>query len=258
MADVPITQILMTVQFDPPAVSLNILDLAALRERFSEKFPVFNQVAPAGPMTYRIENLTSVNIQAAPALPRLQLLTEDMSRQIMFQYDRISFGWNRISSLRDDAGYPGYETIFSEFMDIVRTVRDFANEKDAPHLRPIVGELTYTDAFYTDNSDGSPKRLSSIFNVLNPLFHMQNSAFSTSWNNVLSGNGPEGFIQVVVSGGQKAIDGSNVAVLQTTGDFNLSDMSWDEISSAYNFVHKEIGDLFEKLVSPVLRTKFVK
>ena len=105
--EAPITAMMLTVQFAPPLPSLNLPQLVDAYNPFRQEFPGFDQLPPAGPMPL---NMSMQNVFFPPT-PRSRFLTADERYHILFQNDRFSFAWNRLSPLSQPPEYPGFVAV---------------------------------------------------------------------------------------------------------------------------------------------------
>ena len=94
----PIVQLLLTMSFSPSLDDISIIDIAGLYEIFRPEFPVFRQIARAAPMSYTLIDNEPIFPQIT-GTPRVAFSTADTSKKIFFQNDRLSLGWDRISTL---------------------------------------------------------------------------------------------------------------------------------------------------------------
>lgn len=246
--EVPITQLLLTVSFEPSVGTLNVLQLADLYKQFQSEFPQFAQVQPAGPMTYKIETLPEV---PSTGLPRLQFLTADSSKFILFQEDRFSFGWFRQSPLDEPANYPGFEALAQEALSRWSTARSWLAENVGLVVKPAVGEVLYSDAFETHGQDNVPIPLSSNFSFLNSVGSKMLS-FEHKWVEPLPEE--EGIAVVNIQGPALTVYGRPVATMTSSANFKAAD-DWDNLAPQIENVRQALGEIFKRLVKRPIDTK---
>lgn len=109
----PVAEVALAVQFDP-IPGLLAVDLGAVRENFAATYPKVRQQPPLPPMAPGLGQ-PGIRLQLlnAPELPRTWFLSEDDSRLVQFQPDRLGVNWRR----RSDEPYPHYETIRPAFVE---------------------------------------------------------------------------------------------------------------------------------------------
>lgn len=243
----PIVQVMLTLQFAPPLSNLDPVTVADVFNAFRAEFPVFEQVARAGPMPVDPDVLEIPNPLGSP---RNSFLTDDRSKAIMFQDDRFSFLWQRKPG--SDLEYPGYDAIVSEALAHWRKIEKIAVVRSAHALMPLVGEITYTDQFLL--SQQSPaQQMAAIFAPLDRQFSTDARRVQVSYSEAA---GPDGFYEVQIVGPvpiPEPIGESKLcAQMQTIGRFPIRD-SWDGVSAGFNRMHDHVKSAFTHVVRSEFR-----
>lgn len=246
----PIVQLLLTVGFAQPISDLSLIDLADIARLFTDDLPVFQQVNRASPMPPGLDDQQALQALYLPAmgLPRLSLTTTDRRDQLLFQDDRLSFGWMRTTPLGAPHDYPGFRETYARFSGYLNALAEWVASKQLPVL-PAVGEAVYTDAFEV----GDRSVLADIFSPLNPdsklpMNNLQYS-FQQRWPDDRTGH-----IAGTFGGPQLSPDGMFIMTLETTGRFALLE-GFDAMASEFTEAHQLMRNTFECLVKPAARAK---
>lgn len=246
----PITRLLLTLQFKQVLASLTILDWAELRALFAEDFPVFGQVPRAGPMP---TTLGDAVIELGTGWPRLSMSSADLSRTILIQDDRVSFGWNRVAPLTADPEYPGFTAILSDMLAILSAITDFLKERALEVLAIRTGEVYYADAFIIAMKEKQIRQMQDVFSCVNsiPDFKFGNVRLHYQLPIVAELDlGITGLSETVISGIFVDAEGLGVSLLETTVRFDVGDQTPEAISQNFKAAHDEASRLFSTLVKP--------
>lgn len=244
----PIVQLMLTVQFQPAATSMTVLDWADLRARFSEDFPVFAQVARAGPMH---PDPTVLTVEAPFGLPRFQLTSEDLSSILLLQDDRMSLGWQRTAPLEVDPAYPGFDATLNRFQIIFANMLSFVEQRSAETVRVSAGELAYTDAFLIMRNNEQIRPLEEVFNCVRSNQSFRFNQLSLNYMTVLE-PGPHrigGHAQTIISGFTPMPNGDIVTQLQTVVRFVL-EASPLNLKVPFEAAHDVSKQIYATLVNP--------
>lgn len=237
----PVVQLLLTVSFSPSLGNLTILDLADIAALYRDAFPVFQQVSRAGPMSSRAHE--AVVTLPMPMHPRIALSSATSRYQILFQDDRMSFGWVRGTELNEPNDYPGFSAVFRGLMDNVQRLIGWAGQRGVT-ISPTVGEIAYTDAFAL--LAGKP--LSDIITLLNPDGKLPVTSFNYGWTQPWP-NDREGYVEGLFAGPSLSPEGRRVATLETSARFNPG-ATWHELEAGFADGHAVITDTYRELVKP--------
>jgi uncharacterized protein (TIGR04255 family) len=256
MQHAPLIQLLITAQFSPPLPFLNALQVTDLCRGIWPTFDMYEQVSPAGPMPYSFEQLEGQEPLIAPValMPRIQLGRSADSRLLLFQADRLSYGWQRNAALNDSVDYPGFEVIRDEFLANLAQLRGWASGELSHNFELIATEVAYTDAFRTKEDDGSIRRLSSIFTFLRsdgPSYSVR--GFEYGWNETMHG---EGVVKVQVNGPITTPGSIPAALLGITATIPTPRAAESQLYDELNRVHDHLRATFERVVEPQRRAMF--
>lgn len=248
MVYAPIVQVLITVQFEQSIPPMNALQIASYCQSVSDRFKIFEQGEPAGPMPYRHAQLEGREEPpvVVSTMPRIGLKSADQTRVLLFQNDRFSYGWQRVAALGSDPEYPGYEVIRNE------AEREFESFVEAclriVHSRPSirVAEIAYTDALPDRDIDGSTRRLSSIFSFLDPEGPLRIiRGYDYSWNEELE---PEGILSVRAYGPVITEGDVTAALLTTTATFEQYASDFSGVVAELNMAHDRSLSVFKSVI----------
>ncbi len=245
----PIKQLLLTVQFEPAMVTLDVTDLAGLRAVFADEFPIFNQINRAGPMGFRPEQ-SGMPFTVGTGMPRLQFVSADLAYEVMFQEDRVSFGWSRTSPFDAPSNYPGFESLLARLGSIIRRISVYLDEIGQPTAAASSGEIVYTDVFVVPQGETFGGSLASIFRLFNGASPINPTGMSLVWNGELGLPDVQGFTQTSIIGPEMSGDGRVTAVMQSSAHFDLGELSWDSVPERFLAARGTIGRTFQELVNP--------
>jgi uncharacterized protein (TIGR04255 family) len=245
----PIKHLMLTVQFQPAMLSLNVTDLAGLRAIFADDYPIFNQLNRAGPMGFSLEQV-GMPFSVGAGMPRLQFVSSDLAYEILFQEDRVSFGWSRTAPFEAPSNYPGFESILARLGLIVKRISDYLSELDQPSASASSGEIVYTDVFIVPEGKAFGDSLPSIFNIFNAASPISTTGLNLVWNGELQLPNVEGFTQTSILGPEMSADGRLTAVMQSSAHFNLGGLSWESVPERFLAARGTIGRTFQALVNP--------
>ena len=247
MAGAPITQVIITVQFATALRALNALEISEIYQAFASDFPVYEQIAAAGPMPYKLTQLdgTEPVDYEMPNIPRLSLSAPDRGRLIMIQHDRFSCGWQRTVPLGDEDGYPGFAEILSLFASSYE--RFLATVEEITEVRPKakVAEIAYVNAFLTRTPDGDKVRLSDLYTFIRAAeVPVSINGYQYTWNERL--RVADGVLVVTVSGPVKLTDGVPASSFALTSTYLIKDE--DRIEEEMLAVRARSGETFRRVV----------
>lgn len=242
----PVVEMLLTVQFSPPLLNLNLLNIAELAGALKEQYPLFNQVDRAGPMS-PFHGQPAAFI--ASNMPRIMLLSEDLSFRVYFQDDRLSVGWNRVVGLSDPANYPGFDEIFTRFESTVSILQEFVQRHGFDIVGPVVGELVYVDQFVVSDNGTD---ISQYFSFLDPTLTLSMS--SMNYTMVSPHEASVGFTEAGVYGPFQLPTGEFVFGLQTTVRFGINEHGWDDLKGPFQEARQHANDTFQALVREKFRS----
>ncbi len=246
-ANAPVVEMLVTVQFSPSLDTLSIIDMADLYGLFRSDFPVFSQVPRAGPMSFDpVEAI--VHIEQTGDQPRLSFASEDLSRLVVFQNDRLSFGWLRVAPLHNNPSYPGFQNIFASLVDALKRLQAWIAGRGLAPIKPRAAEVSYQDAFAIHNAAGEQTLpVSDVFNFINPDLKFPKFRFNYAWSELLPDDLP-GFATVSASAPALVADGTEVMLLQTWASFNPG-TDWDALPDKFEAAHQAVLAIYHRVVN---------
>lgn len=140
----PVVEVALGVQFRP-IFGLRPIELAELRERWRERYPIV-QEQPLLPPS--IESPAGVPITVpfviGPSLQtRLWFINRDDTELVQLQHDRVTVNWRQTSA---DEPYPRYPHVREAFAERFDEVRRFVDEKGLGTIGLTQVEVTYINA----------------------------------------------------------------------------------------------------------------
>ncbi len=247
----PIAQLMLTVQFAPAAINMTVRDYANLSSVLGEGRPVFQQIGRAGPMPFDANDLL---IDTASSAPRIQMLSETLGEQVLFQDDRITCAWNRVAPLDHDPQYPGFFHVFDQLDHSFDLMRQYLTDNGYGVIAPTVGEVIYTDAFAVADRANPRWKLEDVFSFYKShedfIFNDINLTFRKYYLTGLTGHS-----ETKVAGPFIGANGDALINLQTTIRFDLS--THEDTRSAFGLARDAARDIFDTLVKPTAFPKLV-
>ena len=242
----PVVQLLLTVQFEPELTDLSIVDLADLFERYRERYPNFEQIVRAGPMSP--DPITQTVTLAAPAMPRVGFYTQARDEHVLFQEDRLSVGWQRVTPPGEPSGYPGFSQVEAQLMSEFDTLRSWLRDRFEVEIAPVVAEVSYTDMFPLHRGDVTlVENIGDVFRFAEPGGERPILFFSNSWAEPLGENG--GHVQSTASGPLPQFGGLPGLQLESTARID-SRGPWSTLPRSLEIMHSHILEIFREVVKP--------
>lgn len=154
----PVIEVVLGVEF-PRIAAWRIVHYGllwqAVRERFP-KFEVMSALAPSPPMGLSFTFQTASD----PAV-RMWLVSEDGSRVLQVQPDRIIYNWRKLSN---ESAYPSYDKLKPEFIDAWNIFQEFLSSNGLPGIPAVLQcEVTYVNAIARGEGWDSFSGLSKVF-----------------------------------------------------------------------------------------------
>lgn len=115
----PLNEVAFSIQFESDAID-EVGALSAFLPKVSGQFPGLEKHPPIPPATEIFDARQGVGPQlqflAAPPTSRYWFLSEDKTKIIQVQADRLMFNWRQVEG---DEAYPRYVNLLPEFVDII-------------------------------------------------------------------------------------------------------------------------------------------
>jgi uncharacterized protein (TIGR04255 family) len=248
MTIAPATQVIITLQFASPIRTLDPLEIASLYNHLAAKFPAFEQVPPAGPMPYKLTQLdgSEPTEYSPPLMPRLKFTAADGSRVLLFQLDRLSYGWQRTVDLSEQDDYPGFDSLLEEYTAAWHEVSSWIEERTSEAPQPRIGEIAYVNGFLTRDVDDNPIRLSDIYCFIRPNPDgTPINGYSYSWNERL--NVADGVLSVVAQGPVITPSSRPATLLTLTATFVVANVT--AFAEDFLAVRRRIHETFSRTVA---------
>ena len=246
----PVTQMVLTVSFGPQLSGLTMLDVADLYNGFKDRYPVFQQVPVAQPMSAAMPQQQPI-FQFGPVpsmLPRALFADSLLQTSVMFQHDRLSFSWGRLAPLGERDTYPGHDAVIATLYDEIKVLQDWVSARGLPTLQPQVGELAYTNAFEL-TARGETRTLADIFTFYSNPRRARMNSFTCAWSEGGQSNPGEGHVNATVQAAALP-DGQPGVLFQLLGLADLAGKSWMEARLQLQKLHDQIAEIFLGAVHP--------
>jgi hypothetical protein len=115
----PLNEVSFSIQFETDVVD-EVVALSAFLPKVRDQFPGLEKHPPVPPATETFEMAPSMGPQlqlmAAPPTSRYWFISDDSTKIIQVQADRLMFNWRKV---RGDEVYPRYAHLLPEFVEIV-------------------------------------------------------------------------------------------------------------------------------------------
>ena len=158
----PVTEVALGVQFRP-VPQLRAIELATLREQWRAELPVAQEQPPLPPISegQAVGTPPVLFRVGPPLLSRLWFLSEDGSRLVQIQLDRLIVNWRQADG---DGVYPRYPAIRAMFADRASDLAGFIAERGFDAL-----EITQVEVNYINSIPLSEDRLGHLEDLLRGL-----------------------------------------------------------------------------------------
>lgn len=249
----PVVTVILTVQFTPALSALTMLDVVGVFDLFKDRYPVFAQINRAGPMIVNpLKGAVFDLTQPDQQLPRVAFTSEDSSRAIYFQDDRVSLSWSRQSGLDEPTDYPGYEGLRDSLLEEADRFVRWSSANNFPEVRPATAEVLYINAFRMDLGDRR-RAMSEVFTFFNNPRKARMVALDFAWTEfvrppelVAGAKDTSGLVHMQTSSGI-APTGKPVVTFQLTGT-SQADHTWNEMKRTLDEVHDRIAEIFDAAI----------
>lgn len=241
----PIVQLVLTIQFEPAAEQLSVFDVADLRGLFPE-YMLASEVNRAGSM-YVTGHDADTYQENVGGLPRIQLMDIDLQWSIIYQEDRLSVAWHRITGLSDRADYPGFSPVLDRLVRSYARLERYLSDRGIPRIVPKRGEVAYSDAFRAIARGDKAFRLEDTFNNVRSIAEFAFSTYNLTYTLVVQGD-LDAHIDTNIFGPATSPDGQLVALMGTTVRFLIPNQS--ETESVFDKAHRRAQEVFTALVKP--------
>ncbi|MCA1846221.1 MAG: TIGR04255 family protein [Actinobacteria bacterium] len=153
----PVVEVALGAQFRP-LFGLRPIELAGLRERWRDRYPLVQEQPPLPPAIESFSLAPEVQFVIGPALQtRVWFLDQEQAELVQVQHDRLTVNWRQTS---DGAPYPRYPHVRGLFEDRVAELRAHVEEAGVGSLDITQAEITYINSIEPD--DGRQGRLDQV------------------------------------------------------------------------------------------------
>jgi uncharacterized protein (TIGR04255 family) len=166
----PVDEVAIGVQFRP----LNFLPThyGALHDLVKSAFPVVQSLPPLNPLFENFEPEVPSGIAAfLPIVPqnwsRVLFVSEDDSKLIQVQPDRLYFNWRQRVGV---AEYPHYESLRKSFAEAYQTLQRFAETNALGDIDVNQADILYINPLVTGADPDSPQKIEELLRVWHPTF----------------------------------------------------------------------------------------
>lgn len=160
----PVVEVALSIQFEGLGVPGSVL--AFYWETIHESFPYFEEQPQLSPISEDFgpprPQEFSVELVDRPPSPRLWLISEDQSRLLQLQSDRIAYNWRRRD---EEAPYPHYEAIRAELDHHWEGIRALVSKKGGGPLTPTWCEVAYVNVIRTGKNWTNHSQLAQVLRL---------------------------------------------------------------------------------------------
>lgn len=251
----PVVEVVVSVQFDEPAISGPMLMLRWSQIR--NRFPKYEE-APPIPLT--IESFDGprdpgfeFQISDVLPIPRFFMKDESETEILQVQENMFGYGWRKLGPTDD---YPRYEKIISNFERELVAFQKFLSEEGLGDISPVQCEVTYVNLILPGEVWRSHSELGKIIPSVAPsltenfLPLPEQSRYLTQYV-ILSDNGlPQGRLYVSVEPGYLSGDSVPMYLMKLTARGTPGGTCNENVISAMDVWHEWIVRGFTTLTSP--------
>ena len=215
--------------------------------KFSEMPMLRHIIESCGPSRSEPASSEFGTMFKSPPLPRLFFISEDDTRLIQLQGDRLLQNWRK---RQVETEYPKYRTLFPSFAKSWGLFCDFVQEQGLGELQPDQYELTYVNHIVHGTGWTDERGIEGVF----PWFKCKlDGAFlgvpeEAGWRKSYVFPKKDGRLRVEMKQGLTKEDGKPVLVLNLTArGFSEGDMGkWFDL--AHEWIVRSFADLTESSV----------
>jgi uncharacterized protein (TIGR04255 family) len=168
----PVAEVALSIQ-TTPVPRLQTADMSVFWDRFLRADYPHTQDQPAAPLTIeRFDGdalLPSVVFGFGPPLGRQWYLSEDQTRIVQLQNDRLIVNWRRLGS----QGYPHYRILREDIERIARQWSEYLEVEGFQAQNVVQAEVTYINQMAVEEPLSSPSDLGALFAALQPAWPAQ-------------------------------------------------------------------------------------
>ena len=168
-ANPPVSEVALSVSFDPVDL-LRVPQIGLLwHERFKERFPIVEEQPAAEPMREEFTGPArpefTISFDSGPPLPRLWFLSSDGTELVQIQRNWFARNWRKVAG---SESYPRYPHLLGAFVDDYSDFRSFLLEEKLGAPEVTQCEITYVNQVRVPGewSSGDIHRVLRIFRSL--------------------------------------------------------------------------------------------
>lgn len=254
----PVTEVACSVLF-PSLEGLLSPHIGLLWQLFQPEYPVCDDLAPIAPRVEIFDNQdveSELKISNIPPLPRAWFISQDETRIIQIQRDRLIYNWRKIDI---ESEYPRYDSLIKAFQEHLTTFDNFLVEAELGQIQPIQYELTYVNQIPQGEAWVTLEDIGKVFPDIS--WKASSSRFlahpqSISWTTVFDLPNKLGRLHTSV---KPALINSNVVLLFELTVRGIGDnASRETLQNWFNAAHDWIVRAFADLTNKETQTKIWK
>lgn len=140
----PVVEVALAVQL-ASEIGYRSLDLAGIAERWADTLPNVSERSPLGPMAVELESPpVAFEMTDETVTPRLWLQSEEGSRLLQLQQDRLVVNWRKRP---EDTPYPHYATIHAFLVEAWGRLSSVVDHLSLTLPPPSICEVLYVNRF---------------------------------------------------------------------------------------------------------------
>lgn len=164
--DPPVTEVALSIQFDGP-VTAPARTLGEFWSLIREEFPGLQEQPALPPQReeFGVVPGPQVEFLMQPPAPRYWFISEDETRLIQIQPDRLIYNWRQT---QDGQTYPRYAQLRPDFERFLHLLLDLLPPEERETARPDWAEVTYVNHILPGENEETRPPLHEILQVVEP------------------------------------------------------------------------------------------
>lgn len=150
----PVIEVVIGLEF-VPLPKLGAVALVGLRDRWREHFPKVQEHGPLISGTQPGIVIQGVGLEIGQgALPlRLWMISEDESRLIQVQNDRLVLNWRHVEGAQDAGPYPRFKILRPLFQERLADFSTYVGEAGTGEIQPTIAEVSFINTIEVPSDD---------------------------------------------------------------------------------------------------------
>ena len=161
----PVVEVALGVQFQPIA-KFSAPYVGLLWQVWRDQYPILDEAPPLDPAveTESPEPRAMFKITSVPPMMRYWFLSDDGSRLLQVQRDRVILNWRQLPT--GPQTYPRYGTLREEFVRRLEQFAEFLSDQSLGELAITQAELNYINSLSAGHGFERPDELHRVLKML--------------------------------------------------------------------------------------------